>query len=185
MSRGVACGVCTLPAQERIAIEAMLHSGVKRKLIAQEFPVVSTYALSQHKNKCLAPAPGPELSGDTEEIATWMRRCQDVYLQASANQDIRSAVSALSAAFRGLAYQDRAREKAEAQKTEHNSDGPDAPLTLVRLDKIVEEYSQRTAIFGSVEWARLKLSSDPELRECLILLIQKPELRELLKTVPV
>jgi hypothetical protein len=134
------CSICTHP--EAMAINSALEAGLKQLEISQQF-FVSRYAVSRHKNRCLVttPVPAGEFSNSAEALAKWMQRCDETYLAASVNSDVRSAVAALSAAVRSLQFSVKQEEKEREQSTKNDvlANG-EHPTTIERLDRAVRTY---------------------------------------------
>ena len=127
------CSICF--HSEAAAINAAVEAGVHQKTIAEQFSV-SKFALSRHKKNCLAPAPtGSETTGD--QLEKWLRRADDLYLAAGANGDVRSQVSALSAAVRSLQAAQRHESKRQEQSEKQN---PSGQMMVDHLDEVVHKY---------------------------------------------
>lgn len=139
MSRS-GCSVCV--HAEALAIDSALEAGVTQLSVAAQFQV-SKYSLSRHRNKCLAVARTPETSNTAEALGTWMQRCEDTYLAACANSDIRSAVSALSAAVRSLQFSLKQEEK-EREQAAKNDVLPNGehPMTIESMDAAINSYME-------------------------------------------
>jgi hypothetical protein len=79
------CSICGHP--EAGAISAALESGMRQQDVAQQFRV-SKFAISRHSRKCLA---SPVATGETtnDQLDRWLRRADDLYMQAGVNGDVR------------------------------------------------------------------------------------------------
>ena len=138
MSRPRKCKICgdlAVAAQ----VNALLESGVKLKVIAEQIPEFSPSQLSRHKKNCVTAKTIPDADGGSTAIAKWMQRAEDLYLVAGANGDVRSQVAALSAAVRSIAARERQKEK---ERDSEPVDDPSA-LTIENIDKLVREYAVR------------------------------------------
>jgi hypothetical protein len=113
MSRGK-CSICT--HAEKQAIDAALDAGLQQQQIAATFSV-SKYALSRHKNRCLAPAAATDCESTGSQLDRWLARADEIFLRAAVDGNLAAQVSALSAAIRALqAHQKRETEEAEKQR---------------------------------------------------------------------
>jgi hypothetical protein len=141
MSRPRKCRIC-FAADPAITgqINALLESGVKLKVIAEQVPGFSVYQLSRHKRNCLAPNVLPESDAGSTEISKWLGRAESTFLVAQSNGDARSAVSAISTAVRALTSLHKQMEREEEKQA--GADDPNA-LTIEKLDKAVNEYANR------------------------------------------
>jgi hypothetical protein len=126
-----------------MAINSALEAGVAHLTIAKNFNA-SKFALSRHRNRCLKPVATGESAGDQTD--KWIRRCDDLYLQAGAAGDLKSQIAALSAAIRGLqAAAKREAEKAE-QEGEISSDPTRwSPADRKRVQKLLDYIVPRFA----------------------------------------
>ncbi|HXM10412.1 MAG TPA: hypothetical protein VN946_10735 [Terriglobales bacterium] len=144
MSRTFRCKICADPAISG-QVNAMLETGVRMRIIAEQTPGFSSYQLAQHKRRCLAP-PIAESSSDAtaDDLQLWMQRCTDSYHLAIANGDSRSAIAAISAATRGLSQLAKKQERdAEAVSEQQAADDPNRPTTIAELDQLVSDYAER------------------------------------------
>jgi hypothetical protein len=136
MSRGHKCSICARTADVE-AINAQLRAGLFQNDIAQQFQV-SRFVVSRHARKCLtaAVAPIPESNAATLEAqaAVWLARADAIYELATATQDIRGQVQAVTSAFRGLELQHRA-EKTETTAADAPSTGE--VVTIEKMDEII------------------------------------------------
>jgi len=140
MSRARKCRICTGDLAVTGRINAMIESGVKLKVIAEQVPEFSPYQLSRHKRNCLAPKPALDLTADagSAEIQKWLQRAEDTYLVAQSNGDAKSAVSAISTAVRGLTQLAKQIEKELEQQKAAGKPG-ETPMTIENLDKLIDE----------------------------------------------
>jgi hypothetical protein len=128
------CSICS--HSEAAAINAAVEVGLFQRDVAVQFNV-SKYALSRHKKNCLAPVPiGNGESSTGDQLEKWLRRADDLYIQAGVNGDVRSQVSALSAAVRSL----QSAQRHEARCAEQDEKPSAGQMEVDRLDRIVEQY---------------------------------------------
>jgi hypothetical protein len=126
------CIACAHP--DAGAINSCIEGGLALKEIAEQFSV-SKYALSRHRNRCLATAPTGDDPGD--QIEMWLRRCDDLYIQSGVNGDTRGQIAALSAAVRSLQSEQRCEKRQEQNENQNTPVGADSPE---RLDEIISRY---------------------------------------------
>lgn len=140
MSRPRKCKICCAPDLAVTGqINALLESGVKLKVIAEQVPGFSVYQLSRHRRNCLTPKPAPESDAASTAMEKWLDRADALYLTAGVQGDVRSQVAALSAAVRSIA----AREKQKQNEREAEpAEDPNA-LTIENLDKLVQDYATK------------------------------------------
>src|ERR1017187_145659 len=128
------CSICS--HSEAAAINAAVEAGLFQRDVAAQFNV-SKYALSRHKKNCLAPVPNGNGETTSDQLERWLARADEVWATASINGDVRSQVSALSAAVRALQSAQRHEAKRAEQDEKQNSAGQ---LQVDHLDQIVEQY---------------------------------------------
>jgi hypothetical protein len=130
------CSICAHP--DALGINSALEAGLQQQQVAATFSV-SKYALSRHRNRCLAaPLDVSALSGGSEEIARWMRRADDLYLLAGSNADVRGQLGALTAAFKGIQAAEKQRDKEREEQAKIDTN-PHAD-SVEELDLIVSRY---------------------------------------------
>jgi hypothetical protein len=159
------CSVCEHP--EAGAISAALEAGARQLVIAAQFNV-SKFALSRHKNRCLAPA-APDGESARNQLDRWLARADEIFLKASVDGNLAAQVSALSAALRGL----QSAQKQEEKRQEQNAGtGLLPPVTVEELDRMVEKFLTSSSQPGLCPCCNAPVvqgrfvAPEPELREC-------------------
>lgn len=123
-------------------VNSLIESGVRQKLIHQEYPQFSVSQISRHSRNCRAPNAitgelPPGAGGD--ELDVWRQRCTDSYHLAVANGDSRSAISACSAATRQLvALAKRQEKEAAAKEAIDPTSAAGLQLTIAGIDAVVK-----------------------------------------------
>ena len=117
MSRGAKCTICEHP--ERLAIDALLATGEKLKVVAEQFTGTSVHAVTRHRRKCLGLSatgvPAENLSLE-QKTAIWLERSESLWHSAGASLDTKSQAAAVASALRTLELSFRQREKLEARE---------------------------------------------------------------------
>ncbi len=133
------CSVCA--HAQAPAIAAALEAGLRNYEVATQFGV-SKFALSRHKNKCLAPVPTGDGERSTgEQLDKWLSRADDLYQIAGVNGDVKSQVAALSAAVRSLQAEQKRAEKKEEQEAKGGLlPNGQTPVTVEYLDALIAKH---------------------------------------------
>jgi hypothetical protein len=111
MSRGRVCSICA--SREKPSIDGQLLAGVRLKDIATSMGL-SAYSLSRHRRNCLT-APLARNNDDSQEIARWLLRAEEIYQASTINGDVRGMVASLTAALRSLEVRAKAKEREREQ----------------------------------------------------------------------
>lgn len=134
------CSICN--SEHCAAIDDLADSGTATlKEIAQQFGC-SYASLVRHAARHGKNAPAPATPENSESLEAqaekWLRRADDIYATADANQDARGQVAALGAAFRGLELQHKAELKAAEAAPAATG------ITLEEIDRIVHGENMKT-----------------------------------------
>jgi hypothetical protein len=161
------CSVCVHP--EAGAISAALEAGARQLVIAAQFNV-SKFALSRHKNRCMAPA-APDGESARTQLDRWLARADEIFLKASVDGNLAAQVSALSAALRGLQSAQKQEEKRQEQNGVGLLPNGETPVTVEELDRMVEKFctSSQSGLCpccGAPVMQGRFVALEPELREC-------------------
>jgi hypothetical protein len=108
------CSVCL--HESHAEIDTLLCAGQHASDIAVQFGI-SQFAVGRHKRKHLFAAAAP-VATDADEISLWLRRADEIYTQATVDQDSRGMVSALTAGLKAL----DAKQKNQERQAEQESD---------------------------------------------------------------
>jgi hypothetical protein len=111
MTRGRVCSICT--SSERSSIDGQLLAGLRLKDVAASMGL-SAYSLSRHRRNCLT-APFARNNDDSQEIARWLLRAEEIYQASTINGDVRGMVASLTAALRSLEVRAKAKEREREQ----------------------------------------------------------------------
>ena len=160
--RAKRCPICLASPDVTARVNALLESGVKLAGIVAEIGQFSTFQLSRHRNRCMAPAPRADVGPD--ELQTWMQRCTDSYHVAVANGDSRSAIAACSAATRQLVALAKRQEK-EAEASKDNTDCDTAEFTIKGCDAMLRRYAAMPEDFRAIDARAVQLLGDQTFRQ--------------------
>ncbi|MGB6473816.1 MAG: hypothetical protein WBF04_07010 [Candidatus Sulfotelmatobacter sp.] len=142
------CSICLSP--ELLAIESALASGRFQKDVALQF-AVSPYALSRHVRHTATPPAAP--SG-TEEIEKWLRRADEIWEQATIDQDTRGQAQAVASGLRAL--ETRIQSEKRAAESELPPAGTVPQITVQQIDALLAEHEARetdeTRLIRSIVW---------------------------------
>jgi hypothetical protein len=112
MAHGRSCSICADP--NRGQVDALIASGARLKDVAANTGL-SAYSLSRHRRNCLAAAPSATNDDDSQEVARWLGRAEQIFQASTINGDVRGMVASLTAALRSLEVRAKAKEREREQ----------------------------------------------------------------------
>jgi hypothetical protein len=132
------CSVCAR-VTEVAAIDSLLDNGSSLSDVAKQFPGTSRFALARHLKHRKADAESP-ISETMAQCRLWMSRADDQYASAVADDDTRSAISAIASGLRAVETALRTAEKEKEVAEEAEAD--DAPISIGSLDDVMEMFNR-------------------------------------------
>jgi hypothetical protein len=169
MGRKHSCTICASDPAITSQVNAQIESGVRQKVIHEQFPQFSVSQISRHTRGCLAPKPTGDLSTEqgSAEIARWLERAESTFLVAQSQGDTKSAASAISTAVRTLSAMHKKQEQeAKAEKAVH--DPTDVQFTVAQIDALIKHDAEHPC-------------GDSTTPRCLELLREEPDFGELVQ----
>jgi hypothetical protein len=166
MGRARHCAICTSDPAISGQVNAQIESGVRQKVIHEQFPQFSISQVSRHTRNCLAPKPTGDLSTEqgSQEIAKWLERLDQTFLLAASQGDSKGATQACSAAARTLQSLHRKLEQ-EAKATKDSVDRDTAEFTIKGCDAMLREYAAKPADFRAIDAQYLLLLGNQQFRQ--------------------
>jgi hypothetical protein len=132
-------------------VNSLIESGVRQKFIHDQHPQFSVSQISRHSRFCLqAKTTEVNAPSASSEITKWLERADQTYALAVANGDSKNAVSAISAATRGLTALSKQLEK-EREQEQTSPDHPDRPMTIADFDRVIKDFEQSGG-FADSQW---------------------------------
>jgi hypothetical protein len=135
------CSVCL--HESHAEIDKALLAGERANAVAAQYSV-SSFSVGRHKRKHLFAAAAP-IATDADEISVWLARADQIYTQATVDQDSRGMVSALTAGLKALdAKQKNQERQRESEATElgnncHEWSEKQATQFLSYIDHVLAE----------------------------------------------
>jgi hypothetical protein len=166
MGRARHCSICTSDPAICGQVNALIESGVRQRMIHDQFSQFSISQISRHSRGCLQPKLTSDLSTEqgSAEIARWLERAESTFLVAQANGDTKSAASAISTAVRTLQSLHK-KQEAEKKAEKDGVDRDSVAVTVKGIDALLNEYAKQPEDFRAVDARAVQLLGDQQFRQ--------------------